>query len=103
MKKRVIVQRLEVKEDVMSRVEKLTQWSQAHQDNTAISLRVYTSQDDETILVEKWGFADEATEKAFFSSQDHDLGPWDQGAWPESDHADGHGRLMLFSEKEWDE
>ena len=98
MKKRVIVQRLEGKSAVLARVEKLTEWSAENQNNDHISLRVYTSQDDETILVEKWGFVDSAAETAFFADQDSGLGPW-----PESDHADGHGGLTLFSEKEWDE
>ena len=48
--------------------------------------------------MEKWGFVDSAAETAFFADQDSGLGPW-----PESDHADGHGGLTLFSEKEWDE
>ena len=56
MKKRVIVQRLEGKSAVLSRVEKLTQWSEENQNNDHISLRVYTSQDDETLLVEKYLF-----------------------------------------------
>lgn len=98
MKKKVIIQRLDEKSDVLSRVEKLMEWSQDNSNNDQISLRVYTSQDDETLLVEKWGFLDSATETAFFSDQDNGLGPW-----PESDHADGHGGLMFFSEKEWDE
>ena len=98
MKKRVIFQRLEGKSAVLSRVEKLTQWSEEYQNNDHISLRVYTSQDDETLLVEKWGFVDAAAETAFFSAPDNELGPW-----PESDYADGHGGLTLFSEKEWDE
>ena len=98
MKKRVIVQRLEGKSAVLARVEKLTEWSAENQNNDHISLRVYTSQDDETILVEKWGFVDSTAETAFFADQDSGLGPW-----PESDHADGHGGLTLFSEKEWDE
>ena len=98
MKKRVIVQRLEGGSALLSRVEKLTKWTEENKNNDQISLRVYTSQDDETLLVEKWGFVDSAAETAFFSTQDHDLGPW-----PESDHADGHGGLTLFTEKEWDE
>ena len=98
MKKRFIVQRLEGKSAVLARVEKLTEWCAENQNNDHISLRVYTSQDDETILVEKWGFVDSTAETAFFADQDSGLGPW-----PESDHADGHGGLTLFSEKEWDE
>ena len=98
MKKRVIVQRLEGRSALLSRVEKLTKWTEENKNNDQISLRVYTSQDDETLLVEKWGFVDSAAETAFFSTQEHDLGPW-----PESDHADDHGGLRLFTEKEWDE
>ena len=53
MKKRVIIQRLDEKSDVLSRVEKLMEWSQDNSNNDQISLRVYTSQDDETLLVEQ--------------------------------------------------
>ena len=98
MKKRLIVQRLNDEQAVSARVEQLNAWCQANKTNPDISLRVYTSQDDEKILVERWGFADSATETNFFASTVQELGPW-----PESDHADGHGDLMLFSEKEWDE
>ena len=98
MKKRMIIQRFNDKPTLLSRVEKLSVWCKTNDLAEDVSLRLYTSQDDETILVEKWGFPDSNAEKSFFASTENDLGPW-----PESDHAEGHGDLMLYSDKEWDE
>ena len=98
MRKRNIIQRFDNSDAVKDRLGCLSNWIDQNKANSQISLRVYTSRDAPTLLVEKWGFADQATEIKFFLETASELGPW-----PESDYADGHGKLVQFTEKEWDE
>lgn len=63
-----------------------------------ISLRIYRAQEDRTIVVEKWTFADDETRKIFTESDGIALGPWPQAS---QDHA--LGPLTLNSENVWEE
>lgn len=96
--KRLYIQRFSDGVALAQRRDTIEQSVQNYPNSEAISLRVYLSEDDESILMEKWIFADAETEAHFKES----VSPLFDNL-PEADFDDDLGDLTLRKDVEWDE